>query len=244
MVRIGYFALRRANQWQGVSALALALLIAPASAQAQQGTRSYGLCDLPADLSARQIARIQDRADFGQLLEYAAEFCPEVGLRLSEGATASIPADPTAPEATAPRGDGDARAYGLCSLPEDLSTRQIIQIQARPDFGELLTYAAENCPEIALLLTDTPTATTAGAVNFGGDNSEGGANAGGTGNNGEGGGGSGGTGGGGSGGSTGGGGSGSSGSGGRFRQRRRQRRRIGRRQRRHRVRWRIGRWRR
>ena len=36
----------------------------------------------------------------------------------------------------------------------------------------------------AWLLTDTPTATTAGAVNSGGDNSEGGANAGGTGNNG------------------------------------------------------------
>ena len=184
MVPKGSSALTQVKTRQGLTALALILLL-PSAAQAQQGGRAYGLCDLPDDLSARQIARIQDRADFGQLLDYAAEYCPEVGLLLTEGATASLPPDPTAPAATG--GEDGARAYGLCSLPGDLSTRQIIQIQARPDFGELLTYAAEFCPEVALLLTDTPTATAPTGPAFGGGNGEGGAVSGSTGNNGEGG---------------------------------------------------------
>jgi len=130
-------------------------LMLPLAAQAQQSDRAFRLCELPDDLTDRQLAGIRSRADFGRLVEYASEYCPEVALRLTDTATASIPAA----AAPAPEPQDGARSYGLCNLPADLSARQIASIRARQDFADLLTYAADNCPEVALLLTETATAT-------------------------------------------------------------------------------------
>lgn len=48
----------------------------------------------------------------------------------------------------------------LC-LVDPLPRSAIQQIRARGDFAALLAYAARQCPEVALLLTETPTATIA-----------------------------------------------------------------------------------
>ena len=46
----------------------------------------------------------------------------------------------------------------LCAV-DPLPRSAIEQVRARGDFPALLAYAADNCPEVALLLTDLPTAT-------------------------------------------------------------------------------------
>jgi len=140
------------------------------------GLRRVGLCSLDEEmpLSPRILNRIRAREDFDDLLRYSGANCPEVGLILTEGATAAIPAaGPATGPATgaATQGpDGGARTVGLCSLEEEmpLPRRVLNRIVARADYEDLLLYASDNCPEVALLLTDTATATVPGNGEGGG----------------------------------------------------------------------------
>jgi len=49
-----------------------------------------------------------------------------------------------------------------------LPRRVLNRIVARADYEDLLLYASDNCPEVALLLTDTATATVPGNGEGGG----------------------------------------------------------------------------
>ena len=132
----------------------------------RDGLRRVGLCSLDEEmpLSQRVLDRIRARDDFDDLLRYSGENCPEVGLILTEGATAAIPATGPATGPATPGPDGGVRTVGLCSLEEEmpLPRRVLNRIVARADYEDLLLYASDNCPEVALLLTDTATATVPG----------------------------------------------------------------------------------
>ena len=151
--------------WLTMTVAAAALAAGAAQAQPLDRLRQVQLCDLEQEwpLSARLTDQLFAREDFDLLLRYASRNCPNVALLLTDGATAAIPgAAPAATSAATGAGpDDDERRVLLCDLEEEwpLPQRVVNRILAREDFDELLRYSSENCPEVALLLTDSATAT-------------------------------------------------------------------------------------
>jgi len=144
--------------------LTVAMAIAAGAAQAQEWPRTVPLCQLEEEwpLTQRLTDRLFAREDFDTLLRYSSQNCPNVALLLTDGATAAIPGTAApAPAAPAAGPGDDLRRVPLCRLEEEMPLPRgvVNQIVAREDFDDLLRYASDNCPEVALLLTDLPTAT-------------------------------------------------------------------------------------
>jgi hypothetical protein len=145
-----------------VPTLAVALSIAAGAAQAQGlfEPRRVPLCSLEEEMPLPQgvVNQILGREDFDFLLRYSADNCPEVALLLSDSATAALGTG--ALPALEPENEGPRRVP-LCTLEAELplSPSVLAAILAREDFDDLLLYSSENCPEVALLLTDSATAT-------------------------------------------------------------------------------------
>lgn len=152
-----------------VLSVAAALAAGAVQAQDADDLRRVPLCTLPYEmpLPASVLDRIRGREDFEDLLRYSSENCPETALILTDGATASTGG--TGGGAAAGAGGGD-RSLPVCRLEEawPLSQRALNRIRSGGEFEDLLRYTSENCPEVALLLADTATATVPG----GGDEGE------------------------------------------------------------------------
>lgn len=56
---------------------------------------------------------------------------------------------------------------GLCSY-QPITKDLVAQIQGRADFDKVLSYLGENCPEVAVMFADEPTATIASGLTMGG----------------------------------------------------------------------------
>lgn len=147
-----------------MTAAVAALAAGAVQAQVQEWPRTVPLCQLEEEwpLTQRLADRLFAREDFDMLLRYASQNCPNVALLLTDGATAAIPGSAApAPAAPATGPEDDLRRVPLCRLEEEMPLPRGVaaRILAREDFDELLRYSSENCPEVALLLTDLPTAT-------------------------------------------------------------------------------------
>lgn len=145
-------------------ALSLATAFVAAGAVQAQETddlRRVPLCSLPYEmpLPASVLDRIRAREDFEDLLRYSSDNCPETALILTDGTTAAIGGATAGAEIG---GEAtDERRLPLCRIYEELplSQRVLNRIRNSDNFEDLLLYASENCPEVALLLADTATAT-------------------------------------------------------------------------------------
>lgn len=211
------------KRWGGFSLLALAsagvvgagqmLAPMPASANVRMIVPEdvYRLCD-KRQFTRAELRALQQRPDYDLILRYTADECAGVAAVLSGGATATLPGAPAgeAAGAVAPA-VGRQPGLGLAGSDDPIcdrdrfTTREIAALRRRADFAQILEYTFGQCPAVASLLTNAPTATLPDTND--GTGGEGGTGGGGTGGGGTGGGGHG-------GGGTGGGGHGGGGTGG------------------------------
>ena len=159
----------------GVGAERIDPIVVPGAQRSGPGTNFVvvprDLCRYQDGIPDDLAARLRQREDFPQLLDHMGRECPDLALGLAgDNATASISAPlQAAPEEHASSIRLEPEAVDTATLvavrvPEDLCTfdgglpaELVARLSTRSDASALLDYLLENCPELALDLTDSVT---------------------------------------------------------------------------------------